>query len=117
LFLLHINIGLGKSVLYDASKYCDVTRQFRSIGGWISTTHCGAPGATDRLQVLVHPVCRSVTVNVMCTWNPGAPQLPDEKVMVWPVLEPMIAHPGGLPSTVNAHEKLNADGLKLVPTV
>jgi hypothetical protein len=33
------------------------------------------------------------------------------------VLEPMIAHPDGLPSTLIAHEKLNSAGLKLVPIV
>jgi hypothetical protein len=37
--------------------------------------------------------------------------------MVCDVLEPTIAHPGGLPSTVNVHEKLNDEALKLVPMV
>ncbi len=72
----------------------------------MSTIHAGAPGATDMLQVLTQPVARSVTVKVKCTWNPGAPQLPEENVMVCNVLEPMIAHPGGLPSTDMVHEKL-----------
>ncbi len=69
------------------------------------------------MHVLVHPVARSVTVRVKCIWKPGAPQSPDEKVMVCDVLEPTIAHPGGLPSTVNVHEKLYNDELKLVPMV
>jgi hypothetical protein len=67
--------------------------------------------------VLVHPVAWSVTVKVKCTWNPGAPQLPAEKVIVCKVLEPTIAHPAGLPSTVIAHEKLNCDELSEVPMV
>ena len=56
--------------------------QFKITGGRISTTHCGAPGATDVLQVLVHPVCKSVTVKIKCTSKPGAPQSPDENVIV-----------------------------------
>jgi hypothetical protein len=83
----------------------------------MSTTHCGAPGANDAEHVLVQPVARSVTVRVKCIWKPGAPQSPEENVMVCAVLEPTIAHPGGLPSTVNAHEKLNCEELKLVPIV
>ena len=77
----------------------------------MSTIHAAAPGANDVLHVLVHPVARSVTVKVKCTWNPGAPQLPDEKVIVCNVFEPTIAHPAGLPSTVIAHENENCDEL------
>ena len=117
LFLHHINVGFTKSVLYVASRYCDVTMQFNSTGGRMSTTHCGAPGAIDTLQVLWQPVARSVTCNVMCTWKPGAPQSPEENVIDWPVLEPTIAHPAGLPSTAILHEKLNNAGFKLVPMV
>ena len=91
--------------------------QFNSIGGWISTIQAGAPGAKDMEHVLVHPVARSVTVKVKCTWNPGVPQLPAEKVMVCKVFEPTIAHPGGLPSTVIAHEKEYSDELSEVPIV
>jgi hypothetical protein len=65
----------------------------------------------------VQPVARSVTVKVKCTWKPGAPQSPEENVIVWVVLEPMIAHPGGLPSTVNDQEKLYKEELRLVPMV
>jgi hypothetical protein len=65
----------------------------------------------------VHPVVRSVTVKVKCTWNPGAPQLPAEKVIVCSVLEPTIAHPAGLPSTAIAHEKEYSDVLSDVPMV
>ena len=83
----------------------------------MSTTHWGAPGANDAEQVLVHPVTLSVTVRVKCIWKPGAPQSPDENVMVCDVLELTMAHPGGLPSTANDHEKLNDEGLKLVPMV
>jgi len=48
--------------------------------------------------VLEQPVAVSVTVNEICTRNPGPPQLPDENVIDCPVLEPTIAQPGGLPS-------------------
>jgi len=94
-----------------------VVTQFIITGGRISTMHNGAPGATDVLQVLVHPVTRSITVKVKCTWNPGAPQLPAEKVIVCSVLEPTIAQPDGLPSTVIAHEKEYCDVLSDVPMV
>ena len=67
--------------------------------------------------MLLHPVARSVTVRVKCTRKPGAPQSPEENVMVCDVLEPTIAHPAGLPSTVKVHEKLYNDELKLVPMV
>jgi len=83
----------------------------------MSTTHAGAPGATAVLQVLTQPVAREVTVNVKCTWKPGAPQSPDEKVIVCEVLEPTMAHPGGLPSTLMLHTKLNCAGLSVVPIV
>jgi hypothetical protein len=83
----------------------------------MSTIHVAAPGATDVEQVLVHPVTRSVTVKVKCTMNPGAPQLPDEKVIVCTVFEPTIAQPAGLPSTVIFHEKENCDELSDVPMV
>ena len=73
----------------------------------MSTIHIGAPGANDAEHVLVHPVARSVTVKVKCTRNPGAPQLPEEKVIVCEVFEPTIAHPAGLPSTAMLHEKEN----------
>ena len=33
LFLVHISIAFGKSVLYDASKYCDDKVQFILTGG------------------------------------------------------------------------------------
>jgi hypothetical protein len=72
----------------------------------MSTTHAGAPGAKLAVQVLVHPLASDVTVKVKCTMNPELPQLPAEKVMVCPVLEPTIAHPGGLPSTLIDHDKL-----------
>jgi hypothetical protein len=83
----------------------------------MSTIHAAAPGANDALQLLVHPLARSVTVKVKCTWNPGAPQLPDEKVIVCNVFEPTIAHPEGLPSTVIAHENEYCDELSEVPIV
>ena len=83
----------------------------------MSTIHAAAPGANDVLHVLVHPVAWSVTVKVKCIWNPGVPQLPAEKVMVCKVFEPTIAHPGGLPSTVIAHEKEYSDELSEVPIV
>jgi len=83
----------------------------------MSTTQAGAPGATAVLQVLVHNVCKFVTVKVKCTWKPGAPQSPEEKVIVCEVLEPTIAHPGGLPSTLMLHTKLNCAGLSVVPMV
>ena len=83
----------------------------------MSTMHCAAPGEADVLQVLVHPVCKSVTINVKCIRKPGAPQSPDEKVIVCPVLEPTMAHPGGLPSTEIDHEKLYTEGLSVVPIV
>ena len=91
--------------------------QFSITGGRISTTHSGAPGATDVLHVLVHPVAWSVTVKVKCTRNPGAPQLPDEKVIVCSVFEPTIAQPAGLPSTDIAHENEYSDALSEVPIV
>ena len=91
--------------------------QFNSIGDWISTIQAGAPGAKDMEHVLVHPVARSVTVKVKCTWNPGAPQLPAEKVIVCSVLAPTIAHPAGLPSTAMLHEKENCPGLSGVVMV
>ncbi len=71
----------------------------------MSTMQIGAPGANDAVHVLWQPVARSVTVSVKCTWNPGAPQLPEENVIVCKVLEPTIAQPAGLPSTVILHEK------------
>ena len=83
----------------------------------MSTIHIGAPGAIEAVHVLVHPVALSVTVKVKCTRNPGAPQLPAEKVIVCNVLEPTIAHPAGLPSTVIAHENENCDALSGVPMV
>ena len=83
----------------------------------MSTIHAAAPGPKDTVQVLVQPVASSVTVKVKCTWNPGAPQLPDEKVMVCNVFEPTIAHPAGLPSTVMLHEKEYRPGLSEVPMV
>jgi hypothetical protein len=83
----------------------------------MSTIHIGAPGANDAVHVLVHPVALSVTVKVKCIRNPGAPQLPDEKVIVCRVLEPTIAHPGGFPSTVSVHEKEYCDELSEVPMV
>jgi hypothetical protein len=83
----------------------------------MSTIHIGAPGANAAVQVLVQPVARSVTVKVKCTRNPGAPQLPEENVIVCEVLEPTIAHPVGLPSTVIAHENENCDALSEVPIV
>ena len=83
----------------------------------MSTTHAGAPGATAVLQMLVHNVCKFVTVKVKCTWKPGAPQSPEEKVIVCEVLEPMMAHPGGLPSTLMLHTKLYSAGLSVVPMV
>jgi hypothetical protein len=67
--------------------------------------------------MLTHPVAIEVTVRVKCTWKPGAPQSPDENVIVCVVLEPTIAHPGGLPSTEIAHEKVNCAGLSVVPIV
>ena len=69
------------------------------------------------MHVLVHPVVLSVTVKVKCTRNPGAPQLPDEKVIVCEVFEPTIAHPGGLPSTDIDQEKEYNDVLSEVPIV
>ena len=83
----------------------------------MSTTQAAAPGANDALHVLVHPVAWSVTTRVKCTWNPGAPQLPEEKVIVCSVLEPTIAHPAGLPSTAMLHEKEYCDALSDVPIV
>lgn len=83
----------------------------------MSTIHIGAPGANDAVQVLVHPVALSVTVKVKCMRNPGAPQLPEEKVIVCNVFEPTIAHPAGLPSTVIVHKKENCDELSEVPIV
>jgi len=83
----------------------------------MSTIHIGAPGAKDTEHVLVQPVVRSVTVRVRWIWNPGAPQLPDEKVIVCVVFEPTIAHPAGLPSTVNAHENEYCAALSDVPIV
>lgn len=77
----------------------------------MSTIHIGAPGEKAAVQVLVHPVRLSVTVKVKCTWNPGAPQLPAEKLIVCVVLEPTIAHPAGLPSTAMLHEKEYCGGL------
>lgn len=91
--------------------------QFNSIGGWISTIQAGAPGAKDTEHVLTHPVARSVTVKVKCIWNPGVPQFPEEKVIVCSVFEPTIAHPGGLPSTVNAQENEYCPGLSGVVMV
>ena len=81
------------------------------------TTHAAAPGANDAVQVLWHPVARSVTTRVKCTWNPGAPQLPAENVIVCKVLEPTMAHPAGLPSTVIDHEKEYCAELSDVPMV
>ena len=83
----------------------------------MSTIHIGAPGANATEHVLVQPVARSVTVRVRWIWNPGAPQLPDEKVIVCSVLEPTIFHPAGLPSTVIAHDKLYNDVLSGVVIV
>jgi hypothetical protein len=83
----------------------------------MSTIHIGAPGANDAVHVLVHPVALSVTVKVKCIRNPGAPQLPDEKVMVCNVFEPTIAQPVGLPSTVIAQTNEYCDELSEVPTV
>lgn len=83
----------------------------------MSTIQAGAPGANDAVHVLVHPVVLSVTVKVKCTRNPGAPQFPEEKVIVCDVFEPTIAHPGGLPSTVIVHTKENCDALSEVPMV
>ena len=94
-----------------------MTMQFNNTGGWISTIHCGAPGAAVVVQVLVQPFVTSVTVSVKCTRNPAFPQLPEENVIVCPVFEPTIAHPGGLPSTVIAHEKEYSDELSEVPIV
>ena len=91
--------------------------QFIITGGRISTIQSGAPGANDAEHVLVHPVAWSTTVNVKCTSNPGAPQLPDDKVIVCSVLEPTIFHPAGLPSTVIAHDKLYNDVLSGVVIV
>ena len=83
----------------------------------MSTTHAAAPGANDAVQVLWHPVTRSVTTSVKCTWNPGAPQLPEEKVIVCRVLEPTIAHPAGLPSTAIDHENEYSEELSGVVIV
>ena len=79
--------------------------------------HSGAPGANDAEHVLIHPLLRLVAVSVKCTWNPGAPQLPAEKVIVCSALEPTIAHPAGLPSTAMFHEKENWPGLSGVVMV
>ena len=83
----------------------------------MSTIHCGAPGAMSTVQVLLQPVCRSVTVKVICTRKPGAPQSPEENVIVCDVLEPTMAQPDGLPSTAMLHKKLYCAGLKVVPIV
>jgi hypothetical protein len=65
----------------------------------------------------MHPVVIFVAVRLKCTWNPGAPQLPDENVIVCKLLEPMIAHPDGLPSTVIVHTNENCAGLSGVVMV